>query len=86
MYIKKCFPRPVNISLSREQFSTILRESLEINCAVYYSWKHVMQHDAYSKHSFETKKLDLFCFSTDPSHLTVLGYSLPFRKKAFMDY
>lgn len=36
-----------------------------------------MQHEAYSKHSFKTKKLDLFCFSADPSHLAVLGYSLP---------
>ncbi len=40
-----------------------------------------MQHEAYYKHSFKTKKLDLFCFSDDPSHLAALGYSLPFRKK-----
>lgn len=38
-----------------------------------------MQREAYSKHSFKTNKLDLYCFSTDPSHLAVLGYSLPSR-------
>lgn len=46
-----------------------------------------MQHEAYYKHNFKTKKLDLFCFSADPSHLAAFSYSLPFQeKKAFMDY
>lgn len=54
---------------------------MEINCAVYYSWTHAAQHEAYYKHSLKTEKLDLFCFGVDPSHLAVLGYSLPFRKK-----
>lgn len=69
-----------HLFISSEQFSMILKQSLEINCAVYYSWTHATQHEAFSKHSFKTKKLDLFCFSADPSHLAELGYSLPLRK------
>ena len=59
----------------------VLKQSLEINCAVYYSWTHAAQHEAHYKHSFKTEKLDLFCFGADPSHSAVLAYSLPLEKK-----
>lgn len=60
----------------------VLKQSLEINCAVCYSWTHAAQHEAHYKHSFKTEKLDLFCFGADPSHSAVLAYSLPSEKKS----
>lgn len=59
----------------------VLKQSLEINCSVYYSWTHAAQHEAHYKHSFKTEKLDLFCFGADPSHSVALAYSLPSEKK-----
>lgn len=59
----------------------VLKQSLEINCAVYYSWTHAMQHEAYYKHSFKAKKLDLFCFSADPSHFGCARLQFTFQKK-----
>lgn len=75
-----------HLFISSEHFSVVLKQSQEINCAVYYSWTHAARHEADHKHSFKTDKLDLFCLAADPSHLAALGYSLPSRKKAFMDY
>ena len=75
-----------HLFISSEHFCVVLKQSLEINCAVYYSWTHAMQHEAHYKHSFKTKKLDLFCFRRWPFPFGCARLQFTFQKTAFMDY